>query len=106
VCSHRLENSLNDIKAAALPEMPGAAHWLDLWRDGGNVRAISPDGQRRVEQRQEPRFSDCTMKPIPLPGCAPTPLAHYLKALGVLRLLAEQLPSELPLPEIRFHAED
>jgi len=46
------------------------------------------------------------MKPIPLPGCAPTPLAHYLKALGVLRLLAEQLPSELPLPEIRFHAED
>ena len=25
-----------------------------------------------------------------LDGCAPTPLAHYLKALGILRLLAEQ----------------
>jgi CRISPR-associated protein Csx17 len=25
-----------------------------------------------------------------LEGCAPTPLAHYLKALGVLRLVAEQ----------------
>lgn len=27
---------------------------------------------------------------IPLPGCAPVPLAHYLKALGILRLVAEQ----------------
>lgn len=27
---------------------------------------------------------------IPLNGCAPTPLAHYLKALGILRLVAEQ----------------
>lgn len=29
-----------------------------------------------------------------LDGCAPTPLAHYLKALGVLRLVAEQLDPE------------
>jgi CRISPR-associated protein Csx17 len=27
--------------------------------------------------------------PIPLAGCAPVPLAHYLKALGILRLVAE-----------------
>jgi len=27
---------------------------------------------------------------IALPGCTPTPLAHYLKALGVLRLVSEQ----------------
>lgn len=27
---------------------------------------------------------------IELKGCAPTPLAHYLKALGILRLVAEQ----------------
>ncbi|MEN6495745.1 MAG: type I-U CRISPR-associated protein Csx17 [Thermoguttaceae bacterium] len=27
--------------------------------------------------------------PIRLPGCRPTPLAHYLKALGVLRLVTE-----------------
>lgn len=27
---------------------------------------------------------------ITLKGCAPTPLAHYLKALGILRLVAEQ----------------
>ena len=27
---------------------------------------------------------------ISLGGCAPIPLAHYLKALGVLRLVAEQ----------------
>src|SRR3972149_5271257 len=26
-----------------------------------------------------------------LDGCAPTPLAHYLKALGILRLVAEQV---------------
>jgi CRISPR-associated protein Csx17 len=26
---------------------------------------------------------------LPLPGCAPIPLAHYLKALGILRLVAE-----------------
>jgi CRISPR-associated protein Csx17 len=26
----------------------------------------------------------------PLPGCSPVPLAHYLKALGVLRLVSEQ----------------
>jgi CRISPR-associated protein Csx17 len=31
-------------------------------------------------------------QPITLCGCSPTPLAHYLKALGVLRLLSEQLP--------------
>jgi CRISPR-associated protein Csx17 len=29
-------------------------------------------------------------EPLHLLGCAPTPLAHYLKALGVLRLVAEQ----------------
>ncbi len=28
---------------------------------------------------------------VSLPGCAPTPLAHYLKALGVLRLVSEQV---------------
>jgi CRISPR-associated protein Csx17 len=30
------------------------------------------------------------LQTIPLPGCSPTPLAHYLKALGVLRLVSEQ----------------
>jgi CRISPR-associated protein Csx17 len=29
-----------------------------------------------------------------LDGCAPVPLAHYLKALGILRLVAEQADSE------------
>lgn len=29
-----------------------------------------------------------------LDGCAPTPLAHYLKALGILRLVSEQEDSE------------
>ena len=29
-----------------------------------------------------------------LDGCAPTPLAHYLKALGILRLLAEQVDAD------------
>lgn len=28
------------------------------------------------------------MNSLPLPGCAPIPLAHYLKALGVLRLIS------------------
>lgn len=30
------------------------------------------------------------MNILALDGCAPTPLAHYLKALGILRLVAEQ----------------
>lgn len=29
---------------------------------------------------------------LELAGCAPTPLAHYLKALGVLRLVSKQIP--------------
>ena len=29
-----------------------------------------------------------------LDGCCPAPLAHYLKALGILRLVAEQADSE------------
>ncbi|MBV1788008.1 type I-U CRISPR-associated protein Csx17 [Marinobacterium sp. D7] len=35
------------------------------------------------------------MNRILLGGCAPTPLAHYLKALGILRLVAEQLDPEV-----------
>jgi len=31
-----------------------------------------------------------TLHEIALPGCTPIPLAHYLKALGVLRLVSEQ----------------
>lgn len=31
-----------------------------------------------------------TLNDIPLPGCSPTPLASYLKALGVFRLVSEQ----------------
>ncbi len=31
---------------------------------------------------------------IILEGCAPVPLAHYLKALGILRLVSEQVDSE------------
>lgn len=45
------------------------------------------------------------MPTLPLPGCAPTPLAHYLKALGVLRLLAEQLPPDLPRPRGAWQGE-
>ena len=29
-----------------------------------------------------------------LDGCAPAPLAHYLKAIGILRLVSEQVDSE------------
>jgi len=32
----------------------------------------------------------CNTIPLTLSGCAPVPLAHYLKALGILRLVAEQ----------------
>jgi CRISPR-associated protein Csx17 len=31
------------------------------------------------------------MPDLPLNGCAPIPLAHYLKALGILRLVSEQV---------------
>jgi CRISPR-associated protein Csx17 len=35
-----------------------------------------------------------TVNDIELKGCAPVPLAHYLKALGILRLVAEQADPE------------
>ena len=35
------------------------------------------------------------MPTITLQGCAPIPLAHYLKALGILRLLAEQVDADV-----------
>src|SRR6266566_6911234 len=40
-----------------------------------------------------------------LPGCSPAPLAHYLKALGVLRLVSEQLPSCMPHPRGAWQGE-
>jgi CRISPR-associated protein Csx17 len=36
------------------------------------------------------------MQTIPLPGCSPTPLAAYLKALGLFRILSQQLPDATP----------
>ena len=36
------------------------------------------------------------MHTLPLPGCTPTPLAAYLKALGLFRILAQQLPDSAP----------
>lgn len=35
------------------------------------------------------------MSPLKLFGCAPIPLAHYLKALGILRIVAEQLDTNV-----------
>jgi CRISPR-associated protein Csx17 len=36
------------------------------------------------------------MHTIPLPGCSPTPLAAYLKALGLFRILSQQLHDSTP----------
>lgn len=36
------------------------------------------------------------MHTIPLPGCTPTPLAAYLKALGLFRILSVQRPDAAP----------
>src|SRR5690625_3812431 len=33
---------------------------------------------------------------LPLYGCAPTPIAAYLKALGIFRILSTQLPESAP----------
>lgn len=35
-----------------------------------------------------------TTHDVRLAGCSPTPLAHYLKALGILRLVAEQVDAD------------
>lgn len=42
------------------------------------------------------------MTQIPLRGCAPEPLIHYLKALGILRLVAEQLD---PQARVAWHGD-
>lgn len=36
------------------------------------------------------------MHTLPLPGCTPTPLAAYLKALGLFRILSQQRPDSTP----------
>lgn len=36
--------------------------------------------------------TDTLLRDVVLPGCTPTPLANYLKALGVLRLLSARYP--------------
>jgi len=36
------------------------------------------------------------MHTIPLAGCTPTPLAAYLKALGIFRILSQQCPEAIP----------
>lgn len=36
------------------------------------------------------------MHTLPLPGCTPTPLASYLKALGLFRILSQQRPESAP----------
>lgn len=36
------------------------------------------------------------MHTLPLPGCTPTPLAAYLKALGLFRVLSQQRPDTCP----------
>ena len=33
-------------------------------------------------------------------GCAPTPLAHYLKAIGILRLVAQQADAEVAIQKV------
>ena len=58
------------------------AHWqplMGIWRQRleASVEGILPD--------RSPRMNEIT-----LAGCTPTPLANYLKALGIFRLVAEQ----------------
>jgi len=45
-----------------------------------------------VHETQTDYHAGQTINEIVLAGCTPTPLANYLKALGVLRLLSEQHP--------------
>jgi CRISPR-associated protein Csx17 len=54
---------------------------------------VSEPGSRYANQGQPERNE------IPLPGCTPTPLASYLKALAVLRLIAEASPENGGDPE-------
>lgn len=45
---------------------------------------------RVLESVDRPMEVHPVAQELPLPGCRPTPLAHYLKALGVFRLVVEQ----------------
>src|SRR5918912_3232777 len=59
-----------------------------------------PDTRRRRARQQRPkrlldRGGAVMPNRITLRGCAPEPLIHYLKALGVLRLVAEQLDPDV-----------
>ena len=53
--------------------------WLETLLRVGRLARVREGARRRPEMRGEP---------LALPGCAPTPLASYLKALGVLRLVS------------------
>lgn len=93
------ELPLEDILRAQ-EEMQIMAHMFGEASDQGPRSASDPAGA----QVREPggRYQrDSGANALPLPGCTPIPLAGYLKALGVLRLVAEQAD-----PEARGYWED
>lgn len=56
-------------------------------------RGVAASGDSTGVQEPRPRYlSDALRNDIALEGCTPTPLANYLKALGVLRLLSVRDP--------------
>src|SRR5690606_31319426 len=57
------------------------------------IFGIISSRRRLAWQRERSNRMSDEPQTINLKGCAPTPLAHYLKALGVLRLVAEQVDS-------------
>lgn len=67
-----------------------------------NLEGLYATGERLADAGREARErSDDTPGTIRLDGCRPTPLAGYLKALGILRLVVEQEAD----PEARGHWE-
>jgi CRISPR-associated protein Csx17 len=61
-----------------------------LNRDGEKITGIARDRSRRRPQRRRHLPERTGWQVLELDGCAPVPLAGYLKALGVLRILGEQ----------------
>jgi CRISPR-associated protein Csx17 len=63
----------------------------ELWEEGEVLRGSAQHPIAR-ERPPEPRPADAVGRGrIRLPGCRPVPLGSYLKALGVLRLVSEQV---------------
>ena len=59
-------------------------------RENGNILGYDDDPDMNGDQYEDTRYHDIELK-----GCSPVPLAHYLKALGIMKIVSSQLDNNV-----------